>query len=234
MRAIKEKASYDTLATLAIIMRPYGTSPYLSDSLFKEFATNMHGNDPSFRTTTHIYTRNKDVLSVYEGLAGQSGDCSQLKSESQSIASKMSNVNAVKLLVNYYTSKAGSTGLTAAQLFAEAELRVISATILDNSEGRYDKDELLAVYRNCTLSKPYMCESADSVRSAGVGFYYSTVYLIARSDALWYQPGVTGDSLSSIANDGAFISLNEAMESALSDKRKASQSVVTQNAIFKY
>jgi hypothetical protein len=127
-------------------------------------------------------------------------------------------------LVAYYTNKSNGN---ASELFAEAELRVLSATVLDNSNGNYDADELLALYRNCTLNKPYMCGDASFVRTAGVGFYYSTVYLIARSDALMHSPGIAGDPLCDVAKDGAFISLNSAMKTALCGKRQASKNAIT-------
>jgi hypothetical protein len=87
--AIKNKASYDTLATLAIIMRPYGTSPYLPDDLFNMFKQVMY-KDASFKNDMYAYSRNKNVMEDYDALAGVDSANASLKSDSRALATSMS------------------------------------------------------------------------------------------------------------------------------------------------
>ena len=227
VQAIEAKASFDTLATLAIIMRPYGNSPYLSDELFSLFVAKYPQGDASF-ATFGAYTNNQGAVELYEKLAR--GTTGKADSISKTVARNMSKATAVSNLTNYYNELASKMGneLSAKELFAEAELRVLSATMLDNSAGCYDAKQLNGVYENCSLSSPYICSSPELLKTLGVGFYYSTVYLIARSDALAYTPGLKGTgTLADIADDSKTISLNDAMCDLLSGKRAKSQTILT-------
>ena len=96
--------------------------------------------------------------------------------------------------------------------FAEAELRVLSAIAFDNEPDRAVLEDL---YKNCKLNEPYMCADAELVRNSNIGFYFSTVYLIARSDALLYVPGVAagGVGLDQIFNERDLVCLNDHMRS---------------------
>ena len=230
--AIEAKASFDTLATLAIIMRPYcKESPYLTGDLFDQFASSYANAD--FKNFAG-YTNNAGAKDLYEGLACKQVATSTLVREAKALASKMSKVTAVELLSNYYQSKQ-TANFSAKELFAEAELRALSASMLDNEAGRFKQccSQLLELYQRCNLEIPYMC-TKELVSNLGVGFYYSTVYLIARSDALLYEPGTTGDPLTDIANDKAFFSLNQRMQVVLQSKRNASDAVLQTRAGFPY
>ncbi len=239
--AIENKASYDTLATLAIILQPYNVSgsPYMPDEVYAEFKSAMYAADSSFEAYV-CFSRNKSADDYYRALSTggsevQNSVLAAVQSASEKLAEKMGKLNAVRLLVEFYEtdgaslqSQLGLPAVSKLQLYAESELRVLSATVLDNSNGRYDFDELSILYRNCKLDRPYICDDKDLVQSANLGFYYSTVYLIARSDVLFYVPSVNGTDLSRISNDNVFLGLNKSMRDndALANKRAASQSLI--------
>ncbi len=229
---IAAKASGDTLATLAIVLQPYKANyDYLDDATLSAFKTAMYGeNKEAFKAYT-CFSRNPNAKELYEDLCkdskGKFTDAANMvRNESKTLATKMGKLNAVRLLSEFYGSKAGSSQVTRSQLFAEAELRVLSATVLENSDGRYDCDELSVLYQRCNLKEPYMCADKDLMQSANLGFYYSTVYLIARSDALFHVPSTVGDSTSQIADDNVFINLNQSVGNLLAPKRAASASAI--------
>lgn len=243
-KAIEAKASFDTLATLAIILQPYSpsVSPYIGDEDLDAFRTAMY-MDKNFQSDTHAYSRNEKCNNDYSVLA--SGDSESQKDSkmtekvqvhSTKLAAKMGKLNAVRLLNDYYNVECQElcSGVSALRLFAEAELRVLSAMVLENSSGRFDEDELLAIYRNCKLDKPYMCNDKDLIQSSNLGFYYSTVYLIARSDALFYVPSLAGSDTSAISGDTVFIGLNLAMKNMLNNKREKSQESIVNESNVKY
>ncbi len=250
-KAIAAKASCDTLATLAIILQPYkpGNPDYLDDATLGAFRDAMYGTDAAvpkdgsargnvFRDLP-VYSVNRDVRSLYEGLCeGTDGKVQEAAGRVQDMSARLSRqfakLNAVRLLSDVYSgdfaqSVYGSCGCPVASkstLFAEAELRALSAMVLENSNGSYDYNELHAVYANCKLDGPYMCNDKDLVQGSNLGFYYSTVYLIARSDALVHVPSTNGDTTESISQDNVFISLNKSMRNELQRKRDASHAMV--------
>ena len=222
--AIASKCSYDTLASLAIVLQPYKSSPtHLSNEDLSSFISEMYGQsgESGLFQTLPVYSLRKDVSEYYDKLAGaEHKDAVRLRTESEDLARGMGKLNAVKKLNAYYDQKFPGTKSLA---FAEAELRVMSAMLLENSDGRYDYQELSALYRACNLDAPYVCADKDLVANANIGFYYSTVYLIARSDALNYVPNLNGSKSDAISNDQAYISLNLTMQDMLRDRRSASQ-----------
>ena len=83
---------------------------------------------------------------------------------------------------------------------AESELRVFSAIAQDNQT---DVHELRNLYRNqCSLDGPYLVD-AENVAAGNIGFYYSSVCLIIRSDGLVYFPGVTVQKNDNGEGDGS-------------------------------
>ncbi len=184
----------------------------------------------------------------------------KLVEASKSLSAQFSKLNAVKLLSNFYNNIQSGNGIsgvvepnadtknnanpfpsldwsgrptpkpTAKTLFAEAELRVMSAILLENCQGVYLYDELINLYRNCSLDAPYMCADVDLVKSCNLGFYYSTVYLIARSDALFYVPCADGapdiSKDDNITSDDTFININQTVLKILEGKRKASETLI--------
>jgi hypothetical protein len=85
----------------------------------------------------------------------------------------------------------------------------------DNNSGYgLDGAELKRLLKEqCTLNQSYFCANKSLINTSNVGFYYSTVYLIARSNALFYVPGLGdgGKSLDSITVETAIIDLDSAI-----------------------
>lgn len=241
---IEAKVSGDSLASLAILLQPYksGDPDYITGADLMAFVNDSYGLDATSGDSQTfkgllVYTMNKNAKADYENMCRSdkfAEVASDVRNESAKCAAKCAKLNAVKLLSDFYRDR---MPVIAAKLkcklparstvFAEAELRVLSAMILENSEGRYDVDELLTIYKNCKLDKPYMCDDPELVKGSNLGFYYSTVYLIARSDALFYVPSTEGANTSQVADDSAFINLNTSMLDRLETKRKGSDSMLS-------
>lgn len=234
---IEAKVSGDSLASLAILLQPYkgGDPDYITGEELVAFATgygtDSTGDSQVFKALL-VYTMNKNAKAKYEELCTGAkfiDVAADVRNESAKCAATCAKLNAVKLLSDFYRDRmpAIATKLkcklpSRGTVFAEAELRVLSAMVLENSEGKYDVDELLTIYKNCKLDKPYMCDDPELIKGSNLGFYYSTVYLIARSDALFYVPSTEGDSTTSVADDYAFINLNTSMLKRLESKREGS------------
>jgi len=110
--------------------------------------------------------------------------------------------------------------------FAEAELRIMSAMIQENSVREIDYHELCNLFTNCNLNVVYMCNNKDLITKSNIGFYYSTVNLMARSDAFLYFPGYDGADTSQIINGDMPISLNKTFEKSQSNRRLKSQTEI--------
>jgi hypothetical protein len=240
---IEAKVSGDSLASLAILLQPYkgGDPDYITNEELAAFVTDSYGSDTVNDSQTFksllVYTMNKNAKTDYEHMCRSdkfTEVASNVREEATKCATKCAKLNIVKLLSDFYRD---SMPAIAAKLkcklparstvFAEAELRVLSAMVLENSEHRYDADELLTIYRNCKLDKPYMCDDTELIKGSNLGFYYSTVYLIARSDALFYVPSVEGANTDAVADDTAFINLNISILDRLISKREGSANMLS-------
>lgn len=250
--AVEAKASLDTLATLAIVLQPYKTGPpdYILDGDLKDFVSVMYklpvadvSEDKNTFQTAPVYSLNEECQRIYETRLARSETFSniaaQVKSESRGVADTMSKATAVSILTNFYNINAlemakqvadrnGCPVVSKQVLFAESELRVLSAVMLENSNGHPRLDEARAVYENCTLDKPYLCADSKVISQGNLGFYYSTVYLMARSDALFHVPGQTGDGMDKIADDNCFIGLNQYVGKLTESHRRHSQDKIEQ------
>lgn len=243
VKAIRAKASGDSLATLAIVLQPYkpGNADYLDDTVLVAFRNAMYGADSTSGDSHKFiavpsFTMNPKAKEVYESLcqgAGLSDAARAVREESAKCSAKCAKLNAVKLLSDFYSNRMPSLAAmvdcplpSRSTVFAEAELRVLSAMVLENSNGSYDYNELNVIYQNCKLDKPYMCDDPELIKGSNLGFYYSTVYLIARSDALFYVPSMEGEETGSIAEDSAFINLNKTVFKLLQPKRDGSEALV--------
>jgi hypothetical protein len=242
---IAAKASGDTLATLAIVLQPYKSPTserYISDEELEQFKIAMYGVTPEEAKRVNFvnlatYTTNQNAKGIYESMCQGTLEvkvdfaaaAARVRAISSRISPKFAKLNAVKLLEDVYRGEAKQVAeslnaqwLSNSVAFAEAELRVMSALVLENSNGMYDANELNALYRSCTLDEPYMCRDQDMIRGSNLGFYYSTVYLIARSDALCYVPSSEGSNLNTVADDNTFININTSILKLLEPKRVAS------------
>jgi hypothetical protein len=237
---IESQVSYDALASLAIILQPYKSSVYyIEDGELAEFRTAAYGGNEGTVKSESVYSFNKEMVSIYSGLVEKAHPAAtEIKAAIDRISSSVGKTNIITKLSQFYEKMndfplpSKRKNMSAKQLFAEAELRVMSAVLFDNSvTQRLDPRELIELYKKCNLNEPYMCMDRNIVASANVGFYYSTVYLIARSNALLYVPGIGGSDLSHIAAEDAIISvdalLRDSRHTQRENSRKAAVEVLT-------
>jgi hypothetical protein len=240
-KVVESKCSYDTLTTLAIIIQPYkkGQSDYITDSELNCFIEEVYGSNVSkFKKSQH-YSFKQDISKYYDNMVMDSKNTyidlyRQIRKWSNSITKKISKATAVSVLTDFYNNYAVKISDKLGQkthpdvLYSEAELRVLSATAIENSDYDFEKTVLLRLYKSCTLDSPYMSADKKIMANSNVTFYYSTAFLIVRSDALYYVPNdCKGESLQSVAEeDGTFISINGSVKNMLQQKRDKSQTEI--------
>jgi hypothetical protein len=234
---IRSQTSHDSLASLAIILQPYklqGTM-YISDDQLNEFTNFTYGDDASKKDkfiSMPIYSRDMDIVEQYNNIVDKRFECCDVidkeRQELYNESAKPTIVNSIKKTLTSIKEKcdlpALRKNLSVNEMLAEAELRVLSAILLDNSSGSPDLNDLKRLFSSCNLYTPYMCATQETITNSNVGYYYSTVYLMARSDALCYVPGFKyNNKLSDIAKEEVCISLSHSVIDHMLDKRKKSE-----------
>ena len=237
-KLIKSQCSYDTLASLAVILQPYKADPtYIQTDVLNKMISGIMG-DGDFRTSIH-YTLIENCAEKYKNLAGSTEynqlikEINETKNEQASEMAKPTAVNVLKDAYNKLVTFTNSDKVPTLRktdnktlLLAESELRVLSALLQENSSLGLESDDLIALFQKCNLNHVYMCNDSQFVNSASIGFYYSTVNLILRSDAFFYLPGYDGSTTAEIADETKYISLNKTFESDNRVLRKKSQDLV--------
>lgn len=235
---VASQCSYDALASLAVVLQPYKAGEkYLDDSLVTSFIAKLHGPGAKLTKEEDIFGLTQDVAKEYEKLASDSAR--MFSSAASSITDKLNHLsklvgklNVVQKIKAFLDEckcegmPAHRVALSKKEKFAEAELRVLSAIAFDNEP---DTSTLESLYKNCKLDTPYMCDDANFIKNSNVAFYYSTVYLIARSDALMFVPGVAagGNGIDRIFDESNLVCVNEYLAKIRKDARDGSQAVVT-------
>jgi hypothetical protein len=187
--------SNDTLTSLAILLRPYAAEKncdrYLDDDLVIELA--RYATNRDITNIWHVREGDTeiDAKKVYESHMSNSKCEKGWLNQVDGLIDSLNNVTAITQLHNFYKECGVTDRGSPAEMFAEAELRVIMAILHDNhkDDGKYPADELKHWYKNCNLDTPYLCTYSGSKMDIGV--YYSTVSFIARSDALIYYPDLS-------------------------------------------
>lgn len=214
---IKSLCSGDSLASLAIVLRPYAVNNgvYLSDEDLKTYlsAAGYVASEAKEGPiqSTESFTNDKNFNDTYNNLCSTTieSDYDGLETESNEIERIMSKPKAVDALTAFYNTKAsgilkGVRSYSPKVAFAEAELRIMSAVMLDNAGGYPSKDEVMKVFRDmCKLDEPYVCSDKEAINASTISFYYSTVHLMARSDALLYLPGIGYSGSLEAISDGS-------------------------------
>lgn len=230
---VASQCSYDALASLAIVLQPYKAGDkYLDDATVSGFITRLHGQG-DYKNQSSVFGLTENVASAYDSIMSSCAcDGKNITAQLEVLSSQVGKLNIVKkiesFLMNDTVTKAlppQRRNLSKKERFAEAELRVLSAIAFDNEP---DRDSLLALYKKCALDEPYMCADQDQVKNSNIGFYFSTVYLIARSDALAYLPGVAGGGvgLDKIFDESRLVCINDYMKGLRADARNASNTLV--------
>ena len=233
LSTVKSQLSSDTLTTLAIVLQPFRTDStgveYIPSSIYNDWV-NKYGNSRLKDITSFCYVDNPVAYYVsamnsakeeYKELAAS------INKTREPMLDKVSKVSAVQQLNDFYTnSPIKGPGLRSSmqskQAIAESELRVMGALLNEKTDGgTLDKDEALQVYeKTCKLDRPYMCSDKELISGSNLGFYFSSIYLIVRSDALLYVPGVCDhcDDLKCIADEDKNISLDKSIVPSLAHK----------------
>jgi len=224
---IQHELSYDTLASLAIILEPYSsTREILSDAQFAQFTAETGAVD-SLKNYTNVFCYCKDVSSKYDQLMKCDAKNPDLCNKQVELVDNIAKPNAVSALQQFISEN--MPGANVAKEIAKAELRVVSALKHDFFMGAYTVEELTELYSTYKLDKPYMCNQ-ETVKNSDLAFYYSTVYLICRSDALCHDCGRCckySDGMASIADDNAMIGLSNYVGGLLKSRREASQKCIS-------
>jgi hypothetical protein len=238
-KLIASQCSFDALASLAIVLQPYkvGGVQYISDADLAGFASKMYQLDANYQASPDVWSLDRNVLSEYAKLCtgGFDDAAKSLQSVSSSYSETVAKLNIISKVGKAFDALSKSShhypaaraGLSNHEKFAEAELRVMSAILFDNASQAPSADELKALFANCKLNKPYMCDDRSLVEKSNIGFYFSTIYLIIRSDALMYVPNtLDGVGLDQIYNESKFMNINAYMESQRKQYRQATHDKV--------
>ncbi len=240
---VASQCSYDAVASLACVLQPYKDDRhYIDDNVVNEFRSYMYGeckDESEYKSKANMISLRENVAADYEKLAGcsfaGSAEVTKLVDNLSSTVGKFNIVKKIKAalgdpqLSNLLPTARKNT--TASERFAEAELRVMSAILFDN-ENAPDKDALVGLFSNCNLNKPHMLDAESLINASNIGFYYSTVYLIARSDLFCYLPSVAqgGVGLDKIFDENSLVNVN----SYFQDKRKGYRAESDRNAKSTY
>ena len=219
--------SNDTMSSLAIVLQPYrDSSTYITDAEYAEFAEK--NTDAS--NTKYCYIDNPSY--VYKAMMKNSASTysSSLKDICEARTNVIKNVNKPTIVAsmskffdNLNKFKLPELRKNVLQssskklLFCEAELRVIASIANDNSNGSISHDELQNIYKKYNLNEPHILSSQNVINELNIAYYYSAVWAMLRSDAIFYMAGIStmasAKTLSSdhnaIVNDKTIINFND-------------------------
>jgi hypothetical protein len=232
LKAVQSQLSWDTLGSLAIVLRPFATNntQYISDSEYKSWVSKNHTPD------SNLFYHNMDVVDKYQehmnaGNAVFDNVKTAIEESRIVVLSKLAKPTVIGLLAKQFESlvekvtEANTTrGVMLANqqtAFAEAEMRVFSAVLNDNMMSCLDMDAAISFYtKNFTLNKAYIITNKAQLVAASLSFFYSSAYLVARSDAMVYYPNtyMCGD-LGSIADETMLINLDRTLKGRITGLR---------------
>ncbi len=221
-KAVCSQLSYDTLASLAVVLQPYKNngSTYLDENDIKELSAKATIVSHDLQS---VYAYCSRPVAEYERhrTAGnaEAEAINTIKNTSSEISSGSNKLDIITQIKRGYSTVAGSLNnpvrrevLNTPNLaYAESELRVFSALVQNNYRSRNEAfDSLKQLFMtNCTLNQPYILASANYINSCNLGFYYSSVHLLARSNAFVFFPNVSYTSdLDDISDSTAMINLD--------------------------
>jgi hypothetical protein len=236
---VASQCSYDAIASLACVLQPYKDDKhYIENDVVNEFRTHLYGeskNESYYTKQSEMFSLRENVAADYDKLVGTSCSGAAVVTDLvEKLSGAVGKFNIVKKIKEALGNQALSAALpgkrvntTVQERFAEAELRVMSAILFDN-DNNPDYEALVGLFKKCNLDKPHMLDAESLVNNSNVGFYYSTVYLIARSDLFCYLPGVAqgGVGLNKIFDEDNLVNVNGYFQ----EKRKAHRAASSENA----
>lgn len=211
-KLIASQCSYDCLTSLAIIVQPYKSDHfYINDEIIELFLTDYFGYKEGGKLgTKETFCVNEDPFGRYKQIMeSASSNTKKLVRCCNNLCESITNKTGLSLLTKFYQNSEVIKALTVSELrlkitpeelFAEAELRAISGIHFDNQReaatdahismihGKEEREKYATMYKNCSLDSVYYCNMKST--SSNIAAYYSLIYLIARSDALFYLPGM--------------------------------------------
>ncbi len=229
-KAICSQLSYDTLASLAIVLQPCSTrSTYLNEEDVRHISS--MANAPGL---VDVYAYCGNPVNDYEQhrLNGHTDKAKEISELSVHILTHSNKLNIVSEITKAYSSfsSMNSDSLSSVRrnvfvdsklAYAESELRVLSALVQANHMTRREmSSDLKKLFNNdCTLDSPYILASKSNIASCNLGFYYSSVHLLARSNALIFFPNLDNEYTSNLDNiyqDSALLNLDSRNKTVLS------------------
>jgi hypothetical protein len=232
---IASQISHDSLASLAILLQPYKTKgvTYIDDATLENFKTGMYSVD-GFRNSP-MYCFSSHMEEIYNKLASSSdfkdvADITVGAIDDLSDVVPANIVNKTKAAIDKVKNKLPTKRreLSAAELYSEGELRVLSGVLHDNSDGAPSEPEVLHLYRSCTLDQPYLLDNKPLIFGANIGFYMSTSLLVLLSGSYAHVPVSSDKSYSSDISDlvkaDRFINLSESVAKYAAVKYRKRQS----------
>lgn len=198
-KRVCSQLSGDTLASLAIILRPYAQNgtPYVDEVLWGKFCNEYHHPElPFFCVVPNPGELYNNFMK--EGAEALKGSMKDIENQRNQVLSNASTATITGRLTSAYHDLAQKSlrgvQVNSEQLLCEGELRVLSALLhISYGDVQYrDAAEFLNLFKNqCNLDKPYL----NLGRNPNPAFYYSTYYLLARSDGFYFVPDMDGNSL---------------------------------------
>lgn len=201
LATVKSLLSTDTLTTLAIVLQPYKNAldentTYISSELYTNWKTEYSVGE------TQLFSYIAAPVAYYNKMMTEAASTYgqvivALRAAQEANLGDADKTNILNQITSYYTAVANQAQLPAkrlavarnhAEAIAEAELRVLGFIMLDDHSPSLDTATTL-YKNNCTLNKPYLCGNPGIVNIMQAGVFYSTAYLMLRSEAIFHLPG---------------------------------------------
>ncbi len=222
--------SVDTLATLAVILQPYKTqenTTYLTELDYNEWAKKYSDDCELFSYIVNPVEKYNDyMIKAKEMFSSVISSVEKLRENLINAAAKptlynniqefYSGVNKLQLPEKRVKSIENN------QSYAEGELRLMCVIMNDNQE--MNLKSLTELFSKFNLNKPYLCEGQKDVSDSDTASFYSSVYLLSRSNALFYLPGLSGNNVSAFTNGNEKIDLEHGRTLKGDDKYYSSKS----------
>jgi hypothetical protein len=221
-KAVQSQLSWDTLGSLAIVLKPFkgNDQTYISTTDYNSWVAKNNNS-----AVADLFYHHMNVIERYQQhmekgaavFASVADVINKARTTASSTSSKPTIISNITIAFNKIAT--GCKDICSLRenviknkiaAFAEAELRVLSALLHDSALGCIDYNEARSLYETkCNLSIPYIVTQKEHIINSNLAFYYSSAYLIARSDGMVYYPGCVMDGdLDSIANESSTISLD--------------------------
>lgn len=226
---IASQCSGDTFASLAILLQPHKQNKlyFDDDKLKKLLGDNLPGAGAS---VSGLYVVCQDLQAKYKAIQQSAKcDCDAIEAAINSSFTGMSKNTAPKVLAQIakglapVLTKVRGVVQEPGQILMEAELRLMSGLAHENSFGCEQMKQLLQL--QCNLNRPYFCDNSVGDNA----FFYSTSFLMVRSDVLGFVPGRCQNgstNLNQIGDDDSEINISEYVANQNASKVAKAQDIM--------